>query len=275
MLAGTVPGVEPDRQRPVYDEPGWCPVCSDSVRFVSSSHWYRDDLLCSSCQSIPRERAVALVLAETRPNWRTLQVLESSPADRGVSRLLRLEGRGYVGTQWNPDTAAGELDEWGYRNENLESLTFGDCSFDVVVTLDVMEHVNEPAACFGEIARVLRPGGVYIFSVPTDEGRLESERAASYRADGTVEHYREPEYHGNPLGDSSLVTWRWGHDLPELIQRWSSLSCRVVRFHDPSHGIIGRFTDVYLCHVASLPKRSRQSGWGRVGRWLGSPRPPG
>lgn len=258
MLAAVWPDwyaqdVELDEKPLVYDEPGWCPVCSQAVRFTSSGRGYRDHLFCGNCESIPRERAVALVLAETRPNWRSLRILESSPADRGISRLLRLEARGYVGTHWYPLRVPGELDQWGYQNETLERLTFDDSTFDLVVTLDVMEHVNEPAACFAEVARVLRPGGVYIFSVPTDEGRLVSERAALYRADGTVEHFREPEYHGNPISDEgSLVTWRWGLDLPELIGRWSGLSCRVVRFHDPSHGILGKFTDVYLCHDASL-----------------------
>ena len=44
-------------------------------------------------------------------------------------------------------------------NQNLEKLTYEDESFDVVITQDVFEHINEPFQAFKEIARVLKPGG--------------------------------------------------------------------------------------------------------------------
>ncbi|MFB3048647.1 MAG: bifunctional 2-polyprenyl-6-hydroxyphenol methylase/3-demethylubiquinol 3-O-methyltransferase UbiG [Acidimicrobiia bacterium] len=47
-----------------------------------------------------------------------------------------------------------------------ERLPFGDLSFDAVVCMDVLEHVDDPAAVVAEAARVLRPGGVFIFSGP-------------------------------------------------------------------------------------------------------------
>lgn len=40
-----------------------------------------------------------------------------------------------------------------------EDLPFEDSSFDLVLSFDVLEHVQDPAAVFGEIARVTRPGG--------------------------------------------------------------------------------------------------------------------
>ena len=42
-------------------------------------------------------------------------------------------------------------------------LPFTDASFDVVCAMDFLEHVEEPAAVVAEIARVLRPGGVFFF----------------------------------------------------------------------------------------------------------------
>ncbi|MGD8396779.1 MAG: class I SAM-dependent methyltransferase [Candidatus Eiseniibacteriota bacterium] len=46
-------------------------------------------------------------------------------------------------------------------------LPFADASFDTVVANDVMEHLAEPAASLGEMARVTRPGGaVWLFFTP-------------------------------------------------------------------------------------------------------------
>jgi 2-polyprenyl-6-hydroxyphenyl methylase/3-demethylubiquinone-9 3-methyltransferase len=44
-----------------------------------------------------------------------------------------------------------------------EALPFGDASFDVVFCCDVLEHVASVEATVAEIARVLRPGGVFCF----------------------------------------------------------------------------------------------------------------
>lgn len=44
-----------------------------------------------------------------------------------------------------------------------EALPYADASFDVVVCVDVLEHVADLAAVMAETARVLRPGGLFLF----------------------------------------------------------------------------------------------------------------
>jgi SAM-dependent methyltransferase len=125
---------------------------------------------------------------------------------------------------------------------------FADRTFDLVVTLDVMEHVFDPAAVFREVSRTLKPGGSYVFTAPTFKGLLQSERRAESNADGSVRHLTEPEYHDSPVGSGrSLVTYHYGYDLPELITQWCGMDVEVRRFHDHSQGIIGEFTEVYVC----------------------------
>jgi 2-polyprenyl-6-hydroxyphenyl methylase/3-demethylubiquinone-9 3-methyltransferase len=42
-------------------------------------------------------------------------------------------------------------------------LPFPNASFDVVCAMDFLEHVESPAAVVSEMARVLKPGGVFFF----------------------------------------------------------------------------------------------------------------
>lgn len=45
-------------------------------------------------------------------------------------------------------------------------LPFNDSAFDTVLATDLLEHIAKPDALFGEMGRVLRPGGKIIVGVP-------------------------------------------------------------------------------------------------------------
>ena len=110
-----------------------------------------------------------------------------------------------------------------------------------------MEHVNRPDAVLREIARTLRPGGAYLFTVPTYKGRLRPSGGRISAPTAASSIMAEPEYHGNPVSDAgALVTFHYGYDFAELISAWSGFDVEVTRFHDHRHGVIGDFTEVYL-----------------------------
>ncbi len=50
---------------------------------------------------------------------------------------------------------------------DLTSLPISSQSIDCVLALDVLEHVSEDDAALSEMARVLRPGAFFFFTVPT------------------------------------------------------------------------------------------------------------
>jgi 2-polyprenyl-6-hydroxyphenyl methylase/3-demethylubiquinone-9 3-methyltransferase len=50
-----------------------------------------------------------------------------------------------------------------YLESSAESLPFPDASFDAVSCCDMLEHVEDPSRVLSEIARVLKPGGVFVF----------------------------------------------------------------------------------------------------------------
>ena len=47
-----------------------------------------------------------------------------------------------------------------------ERLPFADATFDIVIASWVLEHLPQPVKTWGEIARVLRPGGRFFFLTP-------------------------------------------------------------------------------------------------------------
>ena len=55
---------------------------------------------------------------------------------------------------------------WVRLAPDWRSLPFASAAFDVVVAASVLEYVAEPAAVLRECARVLRPGGVVLYTVP-------------------------------------------------------------------------------------------------------------
>lgn len=50
---------------------------------------------------------------------------------------------------------------------DVVDLPFSDSSFNIVVALDVMEHIKEDQKAFREVYRVLKPGGVFVCTVPS------------------------------------------------------------------------------------------------------------
>lgn len=155
----------------IYEGKGFCPICEKEVTFRSENEWYRDYLACTSCWSLVRERAIALILSEIAPTWRGLSVHESSPSCGFFSSKLKREATGYVASHYFPGRPLGVTFD-GWRNENLEEQTFKDASFDIVISLDVMEHVFEPAKAYSEVFRTLKPGGIYIHTFPINKGQV-------------------------------------------------------------------------------------------------------
>jgi SAM-dependent methyltransferase len=88
-----------------------------------------------------------------------------------------LEGNEVVGLDVDAASLA-KAEEFGIQPvlANVEEpLPFEDVSFDAVVAGELLEHLRFPDVLVAEIARVLRPGGVFVGSVPNAyrlQGRL-------------------------------------------------------------------------------------------------------
>ena len=233
---------------------GLCPICNAQVHFVSRDPWLRDHFKCQACDSVPRERALLRTLELLFPHWRDLSIHESSPA-MAASAKLRRECPGYLESQYDPATPFGQIQpKRGWRSEDLESQTFEDERFDLVVTQDVFEHLMRPDLAIAEIARTLKPGGAHICTVPIGNGPRPSERRARREADGSITHIVEPIYHGNPMDPAagSLVTIDYGYDIAPYLDAHSGLSTTIVYIDDLGRGIRAEFIEVLVSRKAAV-----------------------
>jgi SAM-dependent methyltransferase len=227
---------------------GRCPICGTRQEFVSDDTWYRDYLNCRGCWtsggSVPRERAAAWAIALLVPRLATARVHEVAPSGNAFTQWLQRNSATYTASNYFPERPFGD-ELQGLRNEDIQAQTFGEGVFDLVVSLDVYEHIDDPGAASREIARTLTPAGLHIFTAPTYKDLARGERRARL-VDGTVEHLAEPEYHGNPISDEgSLVFHHYGYDLPSLIRDWTGLDTIVLRAAAPGIGVLGEHTEVY------------------------------
>jgi SAM-dependent methyltransferase len=162
----------------------------------------RENYYCLWCRRNWRMRQLA---AAAWPHIEGSDVFE--PADHGVlARRLRRRAKSYVVSEYldraRPGERVGDIE-----HQDLQNLTFEDDAFDLVLTSEVFEHVDDPWAGFREVRRVLRPGGRHLFTVPSIPGTV----TASRRGLPDV-------HHGDPIrSDGALVVTDFGDDLPELL----------------------------------------------------------
>jgi SAM-dependent methyltransferase len=242
-------------EKPYLEIDGFCPICESTVQFRAYNAWLRDSFLCSGCGSIPRERAIFSVIEMLHPNWRELQIHETSPTIRAASLKLKTECPCFTYSYYNELMVLGSVQpQEGYRCENIEQMTFADESFDVFLAQDVFEHIFRPDRAIKEIGRVLKPRGSCIMTVPIVRKGNCSQRRASIGSNGNVIYNKQPEYHGNPINDSgALVTIDWGYDILDYFNYHSSLQCGMIYIDDLSRGIRAEFIEVLLCRKGAVP----------------------
>lgn len=230
-----------------FSAKGRCPCCDKDVVFRARNSWLRDSFLCTNCTSIPRERAIMLIIEKVLPNWKDLKIHESSPGNKGASLKLKENCIGYIASQYFPGEKFG-TSIGDFRNEDLENQTFENESFDLVVSQDVMEHVYDPEQAFKEIARTLKKGGYYIFTTPLVNKFRPSEVWAKKGEGGKPIFLKEPEYHGNPVDpEGSPVTMHWGYDIVGFIKSASGMDAVIEYIDDLNFGIRAEFNEVIVC----------------------------
>jgi arylsulfatase A-like enzyme/GT2 family glycosyltransferase/SAM-dependent methyltransferase len=260
-----------------------CYVCGVEINFSLDGRVdnLRETVICHSCHSMKRSIDLAegilktyLIpsssLAESIHRFANLSIYEVGHTGSIHDVLSRLPY--FTCSEFATDVKPGNLMPSGIRCEDVQSLTFKNNVFDLVISQEVFEHVPQPGLGFQEIYRVLKPGGYHIFTIPYHKGTQESLTRAVVQ-DGEIKHFLNPVYHGDPSQPmGTLVFTDFGDDLIGLLGR---LGFEVELFErDNSHYKDGR-TTVFVtrksvsdpedvmndwdegCHLESDPKHGR------------------
>jgi len=179
----------------------------------------RGAFLPLAVQNAYRERYRAI-----RPEWRSsgdqLEAMVRSHIT-AKSRVLDLGcGRGgVVELFWRDvDLAAGLDPDSPSLSEHRapgmpvirgvgERLPFVDESFDLIVCLWVLEHMQDPAATLREVHRVLRPGGHFVFLTPNMRNPLMLANRIG-RALPALQRRLVPRFYGREEADTFPVRYR-------------------------------------------------------------------
>lgn len=117
---------------------------------------------------IEKSRAARDLIQQFRPIQSTDRVLEVGSGGTGI--IFNFGGNHVVGVDPLADHLR-ELFPWQRTSDvptiaaGGEDLPFADASFDIVMSDNVIDHARDPRKILVEIARVLKPGGLFYFTV--------------------------------------------------------------------------------------------------------------
>jgi len=189
---------------------------------------------CLRCFSTPIHRAVGVVIngQDLSPDSEVYE-LSSKGA---LVRYLRKRFRNLRFSEFFDDTPPGDYRK-GVQCQDLQALTFADNSFDLITSTEVLEHVPDDGRAFREMARVLKPGGVAVFTVPLLESASTLERAR-LGEDGRINHMTEPQYHFDRLrGAGKVLAFRsYGLDICDRLQS-AGFNASIRTVSEPGFGI--------------------------------------
>jgi SAM-dependent methyltransferase len=100
------------------------------------------------------------------------------------------------------------------REGSVAEIPFADGEFDALVCLSVLEHITELDQAFGELARVLRPGGIAVIGFPVRNPITDR----LFRVLGYDPREIHPSSHGDVIAAAeridTLRVERWAHIPP-------------------------------------------------------------
>jgi SAM-dependent methyltransferase len=157
---------------------------------------------------------------------------------------------------------AGEIDITRFKGVlrgDATVLPFADSSFDVVITSEVLEHIQDDVAAIAEMVRVLKPGGTFAATVPAwfpekVNWMLSDEYHAPKSAGGHVRIYSATELRAK-LATAGL-SLRGSHRAHALHSPYWWLKCAVGPT-DEDHPAVKRYREFLEWDIMNEPAPTR------------------
>ncbi len=133
----------------------------------------------------------------------------------------------------------GSTNKNGIRNETLCSLSFPDDAFDILISLDVLEHIPEYEQAFQECARVIKTGGKLMWSVPFVQNSEKNLVRAQIKNNEVV-HVLPPEYHGDPVTNEGVLCFQhFGWEMLKQAKDAGFKDAYAMCYHSIEFGYLG------------------------------------
>lgn len=227
---------------------GTCVLCGRATRFevAAGADTLRETARCARCGCNARQRAAAAVLLDALDGLRRPRVYlteQASPLFVALARRIPgLRGSEFGVSLRRRVVMALWLARQGLpraiRREDVTALGFDDATLDAIGSFDVLEHVPDHRTALREFARVLRPGGTLVMTIPFYAALAESRRLAEIGADGRIRQLVEPpEFHGDPRGGGVLCFHHLGWDLLDALRAAGFSEAAALRVRDDAQGL--------------------------------------
>jgi SAM-dependent methyltransferase len=203
---------------------------------------FRERLVCKKCNLNNRLRATYHLLGKLFPDLDSKKVYITEEITPFYD-LLKNKIRHLVGSEY----FEGNSDRKVFvpqicreiRNEDLTKLTFPENEFDLVISLEVLEHIPDYKKALVELYRTMKPGGYLVFSVPFLEN-CEKTLVRARVENGVVEHLLPPEYHGDPVAEKNcLCFYHFGWDIFETLREIGFSESGAYAFRSIQYGYLG------------------------------------
>lgn len=145
-----------------------------------------------------------------------IEVYELS-AHGAIFKYLKKRFKNLTYSEFFDGIAPGSIHK-GILCQDVQQLTFSDSSFDLITSTEVFEHVADDRKGFKEVYRVLKNGGLFVFTVPLYDILPETVERARLE-NGKLVFLNTPTYGGDHLRREGILDFRnYGMDIDKRLK---------------------------------------------------------